>query len=58
MRAASNIMCNLSEDIEERGLINGHEEGISALIGMARDFWLSYETIIQQLITRFNLSEE
>lgn len=51
-------MCNLSEVIEERGIKQGIEQGIKALVLDNLEDGKTEEQIIQKLIKRFCLTEE
>ena len=49
LREEVNLMCNLSEGIEERAMERGRKDGINTVLRLAEKCHLSKEETIQQL---------
>ncbi len=53
-----NIMCNLSEAIEERGIEKGMEAGVRALIETCMEFNASREDTLLRIVQKFSMTKE
>ena len=53
-----NIMCNLSDLIEEQGIEQGIERGIKELIQTVKELTGSKDMTVNSLVKRYELTEE
>lgn len=57
-KEALNIMCNLSDRIEEKGIEKGIEQGIKVLVETCQEFGISQGETISRVEQRFSISGE
>ena len=51
-------MCNLSDVVEERGIEQGMERGITGLVEVLREMGTPSEVIIEKIMKKFSLTEK
>lgn len=53
-----NLMCNLSDLIEERGIAKGREDSIHIMVEMLRDVGFTTESAVEQVADKFEMDFE
>lgn len=58
MREGANLMCNLSDLIEEEGIAKGREQGIRILIEVCQESGFSKTIVVEKIKSKYELSPE